>query len=214
MTFTSLTTNGVVSLLSTALTLALTLALSASALLSSAAYGSAAEGELNGKWRDNTCSYAENFGKSYRQRTYLFDAKKDRAVLLSKFYSDKKCAEPRFSYRVTAVFEQEVTNKEKAKGDFGLKYSKQTFQVRSAKVARQFNKDKVCGITTWKAKEYVVVDGKDCFGLGIPKKDYKLEGNYNINRAGDRVKVVFKDINGKDHVVKLDKDGKEDEDDS
>lgn len=210
MTNTMTKTNGAVSFVSAACMAAIATA----TLLSSAAFSSAAEGELSGKWRDNTCSYAENFGKSYRQRTYLFDAEKDRAVLLSKFYFDKDCTELRFSYRISAVFEQEVTNEEKAKGDFGLKYAKQTFKVRSAKAAKQFNKDKVCGITTWKAKDYVAVDGKECFGLSIPKKDTKLEGTYNINRAGDRVKVVFKDINGKDHVVKLDKDGKEDEDDS
>lgn len=177
------------------------------------ASANATDGELGGKWRDNTCSYAENFGKTYRQRTYLFDKKNDRAVLLSKFYSDKECTKSQFNYRIVADFSQEVTNEEKAKGNFEIEYRKQTFQVRSEKVAKRFNKDKVCGITKWKAKEYVTVDGKDCFSLGIPKQGYELKGTYNINRAGDRVKIVFKDINGKDHIVKLDVDGKEDQDD-
>lgn len=188
-------------------------ALTAGALISSAAVATPADGELGGKWRDNTCSFAESFGKSYRQRTYLFDKKDNRAVLLSKFYSDKKCTDLRFSYRINAKFSQEVTNEEKAKGNFALKYNKQTFKVKNAKVAREFNRNKVCGKTDWKAKKYVAVDGKDCFGLGIPGKNYQLEGTYNINRAGDRVKIVFKGINGKDHTVKLDIDGKEEQDD-
>lgn len=188
-------------------------ALTAGTLFSPIASANSADGELGGKWRDNTCSFAESFGKTYRQRTYLFDKKNDRAVLLSKFFSDKKCTDYKFSYRIVADFSQEVTNEEKAKGNFELEYRKQTFKVRNSKVARQFNKDKVCGITKWKAKEYFTIDGKDCFGLGIPKQGYELKGKYNINRAGDRVKVTFKGINGKDHVVKLDVDGKEDQDD-
>lgn len=176
----------------------------ASFLFTSAGFSADAD-VLEGKWKDNDCQYTSQYGKGYTKRTYVFDTEEDTALLKTKVYSDKNCKTKKFEYRVYADLTTKVTSKKKSKGNFSVEYRNQTIRPMTDAVAKQFNRSRVCGLTKWESRQELDVNGRSCLGMSVPKAGHFHKGTYNVNSDGDRVKITYNNVNGKKHVVKLEK---------
>lgn len=178
--------------------------ISSSFILASAGFATDSSA-IDGKWKNHSCNSTDHWGKGYTKRTYEFDTKAGEALFKVKIYPTKDCTQKSFEYRIYTDFNSKVVSKSKKTGTFAVTYTNQTLRVKTDKVARQFNRDRVCGFSKWKVGKEYSVNGKSCLGMSVPKAGVVRKGSYDVSKHGDDLRIVFNNINGKKHEVILEK---------
>lgn len=157
---------------------------------------------IDGDWENSECKRTSNYDGRFQKVFLNVDSKKNEISIAIVVYKDKECKRELFEHGIIGFID--VTSPKKNKSSLEFEYENQTITPLNKKLAKQLKRSNACLRNSWEKGRTISVSGKICLNTTFVFNGTKIDGNYKINKKGNRAKMYLEGL-GPDYAFDLER---------